>query len=99
MASIAGSHGVVVRWYDIFARTSGSEIDPCRPRMGSEKGKAERSVRIFRGAFWEVFCWGAGSMEELQHRLDGEADAVSPLKFVPPGRESQAASVSGSASG
>lgn len=76
MASGAGSHGVVNRSYEIFARTCGFEIDPCRPRMGSDKGKAERSVRTFRGAFGEVFRRGAGSMEELQHRLDGEAEAL-----------------------
>jgi len=76
VASGAGSHAVLNRSYEIFARTCGFEIDPCRPRKGSDKGKAERSVRTFRGSFGEVFRRGAGSMEELQVLLDREADGL-----------------------
>jgi len=76
VASGAGSHAVLNRSYEIFARTCGFEIDPCRPRKGSDKGKAERSVRTFRGAFGEVFRRGAGSMEELQVLLDRESDGL-----------------------
>lgn len=70
MAPGAGSHGVINRRYEIFARTLGFDIDPCRPRKGSDKGKAERSVRTFRGAFADVLRRGAGSMEEFQVLLD-----------------------------
>lgn len=76
VASGAGSHAVLNRSYEIFARTLGFEIDPCRPRKGSDKGKVERSVRTFRGAFGEVFRRGAGSLEELQVLLDRAADGL-----------------------
>jgi len=76
VASGAGSHAVLNRSYEIFARTLGFDIDPCRPRKGSDKGKAERSVRTFRGAFGEVFRRGAACMEELQVLLDQEADGL-----------------------
>ncbi len=76
VASGAGSSAVLNRSYEIFARTLGLDIDPCRPRKGSDKGKAERSVRTFRGAFGEVVRRGAGSMEELQELLDREADGL-----------------------
>jgi transposase len=76
VASGAGPNAVLNRSYEIFARTCGFEIDPCRARKGSDKGKAERSVRTFRGSFGEIFRRGAGSMEELQVLLDGEADRL-----------------------
>jgi hypothetical protein len=76
VASGAGPNAVLNRGYEIFARTCGFEIDPCRARKGSDKGKAERSVRTFRGSFGEIFRRGAGSMEELQVLLDGEADRL-----------------------
>jgi len=66
----AGPTAVLNRSYEVFARTCGFEVDPCRPGQGSDKGKAERSVRTFRQAFGEVLRRGAGSMEELQRLLD-----------------------------
>jgi hypothetical protein len=38
----AGATAVLNRSYEVFARTCGFEIDPCRPATGSDKGKAER---------------------------------------------------------
>lgn len=76
VASGAGANAVLNRSYEIFARTCGFEIDPCRPRKGSDKGKAERSVRTFRGSFGEIFRRGAGSLEEFQRLLDAEADRL-----------------------
>lgn len=69
----AGPSAVLNRSYEIFARTCGFEIDPCRPRKGSDKGKAERSVRTFRGSFADTLRRGAGSVDELQHLLDADA--------------------------
>lgn len=66
----AGPTAVLNRSYEVFARTCGFEIDPCRPAMGSDKGKAERGVRTFRASFGEVFRRGAGSLEELGALLD-----------------------------
>ncbi len=76
VASGAGGNAVLNRSYEIFARTCGFEVDPCRSRKGSDKGKTERSVRTFRGAFGRTLRSGAGCLEELQHRLDADADAL-----------------------
>ncbi len=76
VASGSGGHAVLNRSYEIFARTCGFEIDPCRARKGSDKGKAERTVRTFRASFGRVFRRGAGSLEELQRLLDIEAQAL-----------------------
>lgn len=73
MAWGAGSHGRVNPSYKRFADACGFQVDPCRPAMGSDKGKAERSVRTFRSSFGEVLRRGAGCMEELQVLLDAEA--------------------------
>ena len=73
VASGAGPTAVLNRSYEVFARTCGFEIDPCRPATGSDKGKAERGVRTFRSAFGEVFRRGAGSLKELLWLLDEQA--------------------------
>ena len=73
VASGAGPTAVLNRSYEVFAQTCGFEIDPCRPAMGSDKGKAERGVRTFRSAFGEVLRRGAGSLDELQWLLDEQA--------------------------
>ena len=69
----AGPTAVLNRSYEVFARTCGFEIDPCRLATGSDKGKAERGVRTFRSAFGEVLRRGAGSLEELGWLLDDRA--------------------------
>lgn len=76
VASGSGGSAVLNRSYEIFARTCGFEIDPCRARKGSDKGKAERSVRTFRGAFGPTLRRGAGCLEEIQYRLDADAQAL-----------------------
>jgi transposase len=76
VASGAGPSAVVNASYRVFARTCGFEIDPCRPAKGSDKGKAERSVRTFRSAYGEVLRTGAGSFEELQWRLDARSQQL-----------------------
>lgn len=76
VASGSGGHAVLNRSYEIFARTCGFEVDPCRARKGSDKGKGERSVRTFRGAFGPTLRRGAGCLEELQYLLDADAQAL-----------------------
>lgn len=55
VASGAGPTAVLNECYWVFARECGFEIDPCRPATGSDKGKAERSVRTFRQNFGDLF--------------------------------------------
>ena len=69
----AGPTAVLNEAYEVFGRTCGFEIDPCRPATGSDKGKAERGVRTFRSAFGEVLRRGAGSLAELGRLLDEQA--------------------------
>lgn len=69
----AGPTAVLNRSYETFARACGFEIDPCRPGTGSDKGKAERSVRTFRESFGEIFGQDWPSDEALQTALDARA--------------------------
>jgi transposase len=73
VASGAGATAVLNRSYEIFARSCGFEIDPCRPATGSDKGKAERSVRTFRGSFGDLLRLDWLSPEALQGALDERA--------------------------
>jgi hypothetical protein len=72
----AGPTAVLNRSYEVFARTCGFEIDPCRPAKGSDKGKAERSVRTFRSAYGGVLRRGAGTLGELQRLLDMRSEML-----------------------
>jgi transposase len=54
VASGSGGWAVLNRSYQLFARELGFEVDPCRSRMGQDKGKTERSVRIFRDHFGDL---------------------------------------------
>lgn len=76
VSSGAGATAVLNATYRVFARTCGFEVDPCRAAKGSDKGKVERSVRTFRMAYGSVLRNGAGSMEELQRRLDARSYAL-----------------------
>jgi transposase len=76
VASGAGASAVLNRSYDVFARTCGFEADPCRARTGSDKGKAERSVRTFRSSFGALFRRAWPSLEALQAALDEQAEAL-----------------------
>ena len=73
VATGAGPTAVLNEAYEVFGRTCGFEIDPCRPATGSDKGKTERGVRTLRSAFGEVFRRGAGSLDELGWLLDEQA--------------------------
>lgn len=76
VASGAGPTAVLNASYKAFARTCGFEIDPCRPAKGSDKGKAERSVRTFRSGYGDVLRRGAGTDEELQGLLDARSEEL-----------------------
>ncbi|MEX2552334.1 MAG: IS21 family transposase, partial [Actinomycetota bacterium] len=69
VASGAGPTAVLNRSYEVFARSCGFEIDPCRAHTGSDKGKAERSVRTFRDCFGDLFGEDWLSMDALQAAL------------------------------
>ncbi len=69
----AGPTAVVNASYRVFARECGFDVDPCRPAKGSDKGKAERSVRTFRAAFGDLFRRGWDDLETLQRALDARA--------------------------
>lgn len=73
VTSGAGATAVLNRSYEIFARDCGFEIDPCRVRKASDKGKAERSVRTFRDSFGDVFRDRWSSLDALQAALDERA--------------------------
>jgi transposase len=72
----AGSTAILNRSYAVFARECGFEIDPCRAGTPSDKGKTERSVRIFRDSFADLFCETWSAYETLQEALDQRADAL-----------------------
>lgn len=72
----AGPTAVLNRSYEGFAQACGFEIDPCRPKMGSDKGKAERGVRTFRQCFGDVFRQDWVSWEAFQEGLDQRARAL-----------------------
>ncbi len=76
VASGAGATAVLNRSYDRFARSCGFEVDPCRVRMGSDKGKAERSVLTFRRSFQALFREEWSSLEALQAGLDERAQGL-----------------------
>jgi len=62
--------------YRVFARECGFEIDPCRPATGSDKGKAERSVRTFKDDFGDLFRREWDDLASLQAALDERAVAL-----------------------
>jgi len=76
VASGAGPTAVLNASYRVFARSLGFEIDPCRPGTGSDKGKAERSVRTFRDHFGDLFRQDWDELEALQAALDERADRL-----------------------
>ena len=76
VASGGGATAVLNRSYDRFARSVGFEVDPCRVRKGSDKGKAERSVRTFRQSFRPLFREDWRTLEELQAALDERAQSL-----------------------
>jgi len=72
----AGPTAVLNESYRVFARECGFEVDPCRPATGSDKGKAERSVRTFRDCFGDLFRREWPALESLQAALDERATSL-----------------------
>ena len=72
----AGPTAELTRGYQAFAATCGFEVDACRPAMGSDKGKVERGVSMFRRGMARVFREGAGSLEELDERLRARGEEL-----------------------
>ena len=70
VSSGAGPTAVLNATYARFGRQCGFEVDPCRARMGSDKGKAERSVRLFRGGYGDLLRQEWSDLEALQAALD-----------------------------
>lgn len=70
VASGAGPTAVLNATYARFGRQCGFEIDPCRARRGSDKGKVERSVRLFRGGYGDLLRQSWNDLEALQAALD-----------------------------
>lgn len=70
VSSGAGPTAVLNATYTRFARQCGFEVDPCRARTGSDKGKAERSVRLFRGGYGDLLRQPWSDLEALQAALD-----------------------------
>ena len=71
-----GPTAVLNRSYEVFARELGFGIDPCRVRRGQDKGKAERSVRIFRDHFGDLLAQDWPELAQLQAALDERAAAL-----------------------
>lgn len=69
----AGAQAVLNRSYQLFARELGFEVDPCRMHKGQDKGKVERSVRIFRDHFGDLFRRDWRELSPLQTALDERA--------------------------
>jgi transposase len=76
VASGAGANAVLNRSYEVFSRSCGFEVDPCRAGTGSDKGKAERSVRTFRSCFGAVFRKDWTGLEPLQAALDTQSEVL-----------------------
>jgi len=70
VASGAGPTAALNASYRAFAQACGFGVDPCRPARGSDKGKAERSVRTFRQAFGDLFRRSWEDLPSLQAALD-----------------------------
>ncbi|CAN5848902.1 IS21-like element ISMac3 family transposase [soil metagenome] len=73
----AGPTAVLNASYRSFARACGFGVDPCRPATGSDKGKAERSVRTFRQAFGDLFRRSWQDLGSLQRALDAQAQRLA----------------------
>lgn len=70
VASGAGPTAVLNAAFRTFARACGFAVDPCRAATGSDKGKAERSVRTSRVDFADLFASDWPDVAPLQAALD-----------------------------
>jgi hypothetical protein len=66
-----------------FALTCGFGLDPCRPAMGSDKGKVERGVRTERSSFADLLLRRWASETELQRALDERAGELHARRRCP----------------
>jgi transposase len=73
VAAGAGPTAVLTPAFQIFARTCGFSVDPCRPARGSDKGKVERQVRTDRTAFADLLVTSWLALDALQAALDSRA--------------------------
>lgn len=69
----AGARAVLTPAFHAFAQSCGFQVDPCRPAMGSDKGKVERQVRIHRTIFADLFVTAWPTLDALQRALDQRA--------------------------
>jgi len=73
VAAGAGPTARITPAFQVFAAACHFAVDPCRARMGSDKGKVERRVRTDRGAFADLFVADWPSLDALQAALDERA--------------------------
>ncbi|HSL72048.1 MAG TPA: IS21 family transposase [Longimicrobiales bacterium] len=73
----SGRHPLLNPAYHVFARECGFDIDVCRVKQPSDKGKTERSVRTFRDAFGDLFTQDWITLDALQHALDERSTALA----------------------
>ena len=62
---------------------AGFSVDPCRARMGSDKGKVERQVRGTRSAFADLLLADWGGLDTLQGALDTRAGELLARRRCP----------------
>ncbi len=79
----AGPTAVLTPAFQVFARTCGFAVDPCRPARGQDKGKVERQVRSNRTAFADLLVRDWASLTALQAALDERAQAVHARRLCP----------------
>lgn len=63
--------------YRVFAQTCGFQVNPCRPTKGSDKERAEPSVRTFRDVFGDLFRNGWTGLEPLRATLKERAHKLA----------------------
>jgi len=83
VASGAGPTAVLTPAFATFARTCGFGVDPCRPARGSDKGKAERSVRTHRSLYADLLVASWAELPALQAALDARSALVQAQRRCP----------------
>jgi transposase len=84
--AVAAGAGPTARFtaaFATFARTCGFQLDACRARTGSDKGKVERQVRTDRGAFVDLFRRSWSTLDQLQTALDERAQELHARRRCP----------------
>ena len=83
VAQGAGPTAVLNPTFQRFAAACGFQVDPCRARMGQDKGKVERQVRTDRSAFADLFLQDWPSWAALQAALDARASELHARRRSP----------------